>query len=714
MFTDQSRRTFLKLASAATLGVELPRAGSRLHFVCSPGNDLFQSAVGSKARFDGAEQAIAEAEPGSGVLILADQYPDEATPFTQTLLDAATRKRLRLFIEYPEWVPGQSADIQKAASRDRAVVASNRFGSELPALHILSISDCHYVALSAPHPDLVLARVAGFDTAVYGLAETEQHAVLFEDAANSLMIATTKLSQFRTARYGPAGAWVNVWQTILQWLGGSATAPTLHGNPEMRPTYGRAQRLADACERQAFQRGAAWFSNARLLVHPSWSRQVELAKSAPDYVTSAPSRSWPSGDGRLGMLEGFSSAVDLHGNQPVRWALRADCMGEATFALALSSTLSAAPSQASVASNLVDFIYGSSALAGGPRANPTSPSFGLLNWDTNVGGMYYGDDNARCLLGMLGAAGVLRQPRWDKAILRTILANFRTTGRYGFRGECLTENQLHKNGAAFFRDVALTHYAPHFEAYPWALYLWLYSKTGYRPLLDKTLVAIAKTMAAYPDAWEWTNGIQQERARMLLPLAWLLRVEDTPQHRAWLRRMADDLLQHQHSSGGILEEVGRSATGRFGPPASNAKYGTAEAPLLQSNGDAVCDLLYTTNFAFLGLHEASAATHDPFYAQAADKLSQFLCRVQISSNTHPELDGGWFRAFAPDLWDFWASNSDKGWGAWAIESGWTQAWITSVFGMRARKTSLWTLAGSTDVAAHRNDVFAEFAPSGGM
>jgi hypothetical protein len=48
-------------------------------------------------------------------------------------------------------------------------------------------------------------------------------------------------------------------------------------------------------------------------------------------------------------------------------------------------------------------------------------------------------------------------------------------------------------------------------------------------------------MEKYPDGWFWTNGIQQERARMLLVLAWLLRVEDTPEHRAWLDRIATDI-----------------------------------------------------------------------------------------------------------------------------------------------------------------------------
>jgi hypothetical protein len=53
------------------------------------------------------------------------------------------------------------------------------------------------------------------------------------------------------------------------------------------------------------------------------------------------------------------------------------------------------------------------------------------------------------------------------------------------------------------------------------------------------------------------------------------------------------------------------------------------------------------------------------------------------------LDGGWFRAFEFKRWEYWASNADLGWGAWSIETGWTQAWITSVLAMRCMKTSLW-------------------------
>jgi hypothetical protein len=218
-------------------------------------------------------------------------------------------------------------------------------------------------------------------------------------------------------------------------------------------------------------------------------------------------------------------------------------------------------------------------------------------------------------------------------------------------------------------------------------------------------------MDAYPDAWHWTNGIQQERARMLLPLAWLVRLDDTDEHRAWLRTITGDLLAHQEACGAIREEIGAAGHGAYGPPASNADYGTSEAPLIQQNGDPLCDLLYTTNFAMVGLHEAAAATGDRVYARATDRLARFLCRIQVRSAAHPELDGGWFRAFDVRRWAYWASNADVGWGAWSIESGWTQGWITAVLGLRQLRTSFWDLTAGSRIGAHLDALLPVMLPN---
>ncbi len=107
-------------------------------------------------------------------------------------------------------------------------------------------------------------------------------------------------------------------------------------------------------------------------------------------------------------------------------------------------------------------------------------------------------------------------------------------------------------------------------------------------------------------------------------------------------------------------------------------------------------MLYACNFALIGLHEAAAATGDPFYAEAEEKLARFLCRIQVRSPAQPQLDGAWYRAFNFRNWQYWAANADWEWGPWCTETGWTQPWIAGTLALRQMKTSLWDL--TKDVA----------------
>ena len=122
------------------------------------------------------------------------------------------------------------------------------------------------------------------------------------------------------------------------------------------------------------------------------------------------------------------------------------------------------------------------------------------------------------------------------------------------------------------------------------------------------------------------------------------------------------------------------------------------------NGDCASDLLYTCNFTFLGLNEAFAATGDDQYKRMADKLADFLVRIQVRSEKHPGLDGGWFRAFDYSQWEYWGSNADSGWGAWSIETGWTQAWIPTVLALRELNENLWDISAKSKVNKHFEQV----------
>ncbi len=691
------------LSMLAATAEGLTSGRPQLVFCCADSNDLFRVMTAAGAaypRFDSPEEAIEEAPPKAGVFLLADSYPDRATRVTPATLRRAAKKRLRLYIEYPASLPGIDIGSPERVDLERAVIASYVFGESLKPGRILAIHDCHYVKTRAEKAHIVLAKVAGLDTAVYGIEDVQTHPLLFEHSKD-VLVSTTKLSQFVTARYAPKGAIQSVWQMVLAWLQPGAALPVFDWTPTVRPSFARDEELPSGAARTAIIRGIDWHTNAKMLLHESWKDKYhEFRKngtvSPSNPFGPRPDPGWPAGDGEYGVLEGVNSRVRYDGEQPIRWWLRTDSNGESSLAFALRSELDGDERSRRIAANLLDWVYFNSGLF---QNDPEKANYGLVHWAWDSSSLY-GDNDIRIILGCIGTSAVLKTDRWNEALVKNILGNYRTTGRLGFRGGSLRNDELLEKGWLHFWKTPTRHFAPHYQAWIWASYLWLYDKTGYEPLLERTQSAIRTMIAAYPEGWKWTNGIQQERARMLLTLAWLIRVDDQPEHRAWLKLMANDMQKCQDACGGIREELGNLDMGSYRPPRSNAEYGTSEASLIQANGDPVADLLYTCNFTFLGLHEAYAATGDEQYREMADRLAKFLVRVQVRSEDHPELDGGWFRAFDFNQWEYWGSNADHGWGAWSIEVGWTQAWIPTVLTMRELNANLWDMSQDSTVAEH--------------
>jgi hypothetical protein len=694
--TRFSTARLIVLSSLLVLPTVPAVAGSRvkLVFACDDGNDVYRSLRTQGTvypRFSSAAGAVAAAPQDAGVLVLADGYPEKLTTVDMATLDAAGRKKLRLYVEYPSFLPDMPIGPPRRIQWERAVATSDWFGPSLAKMRVLVIQDCRFLPVKAAQTHLAVARVAGLDTAVFGLPR-ENWPILFEHPRGGLLVATTSLSCFVTSRYAPSDAWPVVWRAILSWVAGGQDVPTLRVLPAVRASFGRDEPLPAEARLQAIRRGAAWYERARLLVHPSWKEKV---LSQPEVARAVP-RDWPTGDGGCGILEGHSSSIFADGSQPIRWSLRADCNSESAMALALHGLADRSRRSAEIATRLLDFVYVGSNLQQGPRGDLKSSSWGLLGWDTRPGSVetYYGDDNAKAMLATMAAAGALRTDRWDESLLRCLLGNFRTSGSSGFRGGALGEADLQKLGWRSFFRRRFVNYSPHYESWLWACYLWLYDKTKFEPLRDRARKGIGLMMQGYPQRWEWVNGQQQiERSRMLLPLAWLVRVDDTPEHRRWLRFMADELLAHQDACGALQERLAWALR-------SNEQYGTCETSLLQINGDPVSDMIYTSNFALLGLTEAAAATGDEKLRLAGDRLAEFLVRIQIHSESHPELDGGWFRGFDYRRWDYWGSNGDAGWGTWCTETGWTQGWIVAGLALRQTNTSLWTLTRESRIARH--------------
>jgi hypothetical protein len=184
---------------------------------------------------------------------------------------------------------------------------------------------------------------------------------------------------------------------------------------------------------------------------------------------------------------------------------------------------------------------------------------------------------------------------------------------------------------------------------------------------------------------------------MILPLAWLVRIENTEQHRQWLDKMVNEIIKYQDESGAIREEIGKGK-GMFKELKSNSDYGTDEGSLIYKNGEKAACMIYTCNFALFSLHEAAMATGNKKYWQAVNKLADFLTRIQVQSARHKDIDGAWFRGFDFGRWDYWASNSDAGWGVWCTETGWIQAWIVATQVQMLQKESFWDITKKSKIA----------------
>jgi hypothetical protein len=686
----------------------------KFFFSCRPDNDLYRvlGENGTKyPRYGNPAAAVEAATEGSGVLILADEYPEKPTTVEPAVFEEAAKKKLRLYVEYPAALPDMQIGEPKGDRLLRGVVTSDIFGVSLPPMWIVGINGCRYLPMKAEKPYLALARVAGVDTAVFGLKDASPEPLLFDHPRGDLLVATGKLSNFVTGRYMPDAAWRTIWRTILKRLQPDAAVLDLQWTPTVRPSYGRDEPLPADVEIQALRRSTDWLTTNRMLRHSAWPKEMMDWSLHYGNLHDLPKSDCPEGDGSLGILEGFSSTIRADGSQLMRYAVRNDCMGETAMQLALDAAATSRPQSeqkatAQIAANLLDYIYDKSGLATGYRLNPDDPACGLVGWELDTSDGYWGDDNARSALGALTVSALRKESRWNDAIARNLLGNLRTTGVYGFRVECLRDIELKRDGWKFYWQGNHVKYSPHMEAWLWPYFLWAYEKTRFEPFLARTETAARMLMKAYPN-WFWVNRSGAiERARALMPLAWLVRVKDTPEHRQWLRKVAEDLIALQDSSGAIRETIGNDGQGT----PSNAAYGTEETSLIQANGDSVADMLYTCNFALIGLHEAAAATGDNFYADAEDKLAKFLCRIQIRSEKHPELNGAWFRGFNFRNWDYWASNSDWEWGPWCTETGWTQPWIAGTLALRQMKTSLWDVAKQAEISKNFDKIRREMLP----
>jgi len=117
------------------------------------------------------KEAVTQAREGEAILLLAFQYPDEKLELNDTIYNIILEKGLRVFIEYPSFLPGIEIGESVHNPYQRAVVNSSFFGEEVDSMDILAINGMEYCRVNNQVSHIVAARVAGFHEAEYVLPE---------------------------------------------------------------------------------------------------------------------------------------------------------------------------------------------------------------------------------------------------------------------------------------------------------------------------------------------------------------------------------------------------------------------------------------------------------------------------------------------------------------------------------------------------------------
>ena len=604
-------------------------------------------------------EVIASAPEGEALLFTAENYPalPGAPVLTEELLQQARQKKLRIYAEYPDQLGRLIFSQPEKRSFERTLFAREIGGT--PPGTLLAHHGCRLKKPSAAPAEVYLlsALVAGYRTAVFGIPEDAVPVLFRHPDYENVLAASTALSCFRRARFAPVQEWRKIWQFIFDDLESGLAFPAWQMS--VRAAFSKDAPLPADAEKNAFGNNVRWLDHWNISSH----------------------------DGPL-VAEGFDSLIDCSGSQRAHTRERSDNVAMSAMVFAFDWHLNGNVESRDTACGIIDRLFRNPANI---CLDPASPCYGQMSFYEHVP-TYYGSGNCLSMTGLLAAETLLGRKAHLKEILRCFLSVLRTTGKFGFRRPSFKDPaSFAQQSPEDFRNEEFILKCPHRQGSIWAGFLLAWQLTGREEFLEKTKTGLRMTMESFPDL-NWMNGLSQEFARLLLPLAWLVRCEDTPLHRKWLDMTVEAVTSLMTEEGALRESLGKRELGHFPPPDSNEKYGKSEASLIQQEGDTGCDTLYTTGFALLGLHEAARAAGEKRYADAADRLTEFSLRIQAVSEEHPELSGAWIRGFDYELWDFWGSSADFAWGAWCAETGWGNAMTAAALALRRMKCSLFDLA----------------------
>jgi len=632
----------------------------KYYFICNKKNELFNLAKKVNRnikRFENINQALLDITPDSFLCIFEDNYPQKKNIISKDMLDTLKKYNITTIIEYPQNVHGLKENTVIKINKERIVDTSTFEIGQNNSHFVISYNiDSKYVKYA-------FSKVAGYKRAIYGLAKENIPYIFIHPRYNNVVIITSKFSSPITARFKSQYFFNKLYKRILDL--------DIKYSESVRPIFKKNKVINEKDINKAITRSNKWFKKYMFL------------KDA---------------DG-LKVYEGFSAYINYEGNQELAKAIRNDCIGETSLVMALDYLKNNNQDSKRKAEGLIKCIF----QRNNQELDMKKDEGGFISWygngNSKLSKIYYTDDNARLLLGVITSVGILNSKKYDEGIIKCVLAYLRSMPKEGitfnslrFNDKMVVNNYTYKD----IKDKIRTNYSPHYVSYIWAVFLIIYKMTGDKELLDITKKGIYNMMDKYPSNWIWTNGIMAEVSRMMLPLALLYKYDKDIKTKKYLETMFDVIYEQTNDYGCMIEKMILLENGKYPPPKSNEDYGKTEAPIIQEDGDKACDLLYSQNFAYLGLNEAYHATRDIKYKKLYDEMTAFLVKIQTKSIDHKNLDGMWMRSFDSDMWEYFGSGADTGWAAYCGETGWTNSWINIAMNLGLNNKSLTDYINKSD------------------
>lgn len=378
----------------------------------------------------------------------------------------------------------------------------------------------------------------------------------------------------------------------------------------------------------------------------------------------------PKDDGTLGIYENVHSI-----RSDISRDYRPDCHAHSALLFYLYGAYSKDQTWWERSSNLLTYLFE----AGYQDTDPTSVTYGFWKWfqsPKSKPDQIFSDDNSWVALVLLYLYRKTGNEEYKKRGLLTAYALLNTQNLNGLRPECIREQELLDKGNGYFQTSTLASMNPHFESIVHAAFIHAYHVSK-----DERFLQTAKkgTLYMLENKNELTFMYSKTAgySRFILALAQTYAVTKDDCILNGLYEVVFYLADKQHELGAIEESDNPDPE----------RYGTEDTGVFRMNGEGIADQLYTNNFLLMNAWEAWKATSDPAVKEMIDKLIPFLTSIQISSHKQ-EFDGGWMRSFHLDSREYFGNNGDTGWGAYVIESGWTNAIILSGFILKELNQSL--------------------------